>query len=44
MKFEKLGQSGRARRGRLTLAHGVVAVSYTHLVVYKRQKYAVLYG
>ena len=24
MKFEKLGQSGRARRGRLTLAHGVV--------------------
>lgn len=21
MKFEKLGQSGRARRGRLTLAH-----------------------
>ncbi|AXY61120.1 MULTISPECIES: tRNA guanosine(34) transglycosylase Tgt [Acinetobacter] len=24
MKFEKLGQSGRARRGRLTLEHGVV--------------------
>lgn len=24
MKFEKLAQSGRARRGRLTLAHGVV--------------------
>ena len=24
MKFEKLGQSGRARRGRLTLVHGVV--------------------
>ncbi|MDR6106642.1 tRNA-guanine transglycosylase [Acinetobacter baylyi] len=24
MKFEKLGQSGRARRGRLTLQHGVV--------------------
>ena len=24
MKFEKLGQSGSARRGRLTLAHGVV--------------------
>jgi hypothetical protein len=22
MKFEKLGQSGRARRGRLTLEHG----------------------
>jgi hypothetical protein len=24
MKFEKLGQSGRARRGRLTLEHGVI--------------------
>ena len=24
MKFEKLGQSGRARRGRLTLEHGIV--------------------
>ena len=24
MQFEKLGQSGRARRGRLTLEHGVV--------------------
>ena len=24
MKFEKLSQSGRARRGRLTLEHGVV--------------------
>ena len=24
MKFVKLGQSGRARRGRLTLEHGVV--------------------
>ena len=24
MKFEKLAQSGRARRGRLTLEHGVV--------------------
>ncbi len=24
MKFERLGQSGRARRGRLTLEHGVV--------------------
>ena len=44
MKFEKLGQSGRARRGRLTLEHGVVetpvfmpvgtyAVSYTHLTL-----------
>jgi len=26
MKFEKLGQSGRARRGRLTLEHGVEAL------------------
>ncbi len=24
MKFEKLGQSGRARRGSLTLEHGIV--------------------
>ena len=35
--YELLKKDGRAKRGRLHTVHGDIAVSYTHLDVYKRQ-------